>query len=196
MLDHFQRTAPERFIFDQHVNVDAGGKARQFSALLEQVGQHDVAHAESNGGQVHLAPADQLHEVVVATAAGDGAELAFAIERLEHHARVIGEPANDVVVHFDKLAQPAGGKLVDHGLQFFGRLAGLDEVGHRVERDADFGKLLRAHVRLLTLKFVDRLIESVSLLGLAAVLLEELLPRVAAAQADDEVFGGQTGRAQ
>jgi len=51
-------------------------KAGQQLARFEQFEQDDVAHAEAERGQVHFAAADEFDEIVVTSAAGDGAEFA------------------------------------------------------------------------------------------------------------------------
>ena len=69
----------------------------------------------------------QLDQIVVTSAARDGAKFAFAIEGFENDAGVIGQAANDLVIHFDELAQAARGQILENRLQFGRGFARLDE---------------------------------------------------------------------
>ena len=117
---------------------------RQQPARLEQFQQHHVAHAEAERGQVHFAAADELDEVVVASAAGDGAELALAVERLEHDAGVIGQAANDAIINLHEIAAGRARRVLQDAFQFRRRLAGFDEFVHVGEGKAERGQFFLA----------------------------------------------------
>ena len=70
-------------------------------AVPEQLAQHDIAHPESERGQVH--PAQRLQQIVVAAAAADGAQRPPGVEQLEHRAGVVRQPAHDAEVEVDEL---------------------------------------------------------------------------------------------
>src|SRR5690606_20367075 len=97
--------AAERFVLDEHEGMHTRGEIGHEPARLEQLGEDDIAHTEAERGQVHAAAADELHEVIVAAAACNGAELAHAIERLEDNTGVIGESANDAVIDADEILE-------------------------------------------------------------------------------------------
>ena len=168
LLHQAQRVGTQRFVLNQAEHIDAGVELGQQPARLEQFEQHHVAHAEAERGQVHLSAADELDEIVVASAAGDGAELALAVERLEDDAGVVGEAADDVVVHLHEVTETARPEVVEHGLQLRRRLARGDERLHIVEREAELGELLAAHLGRLTLQLVDGLVERVGVGGVVS----------------------------
>ena len=155
-----------------------------------------------SAGKSTLPPLTSLTRLIVASAAGDGAELALGIERLEHHAGVIRQPANDVVIHFHKVAQPARGEIVQNALQFRRRLAGFDESALRrpkknQARPVSFRSLPAACAP------VCQSSGKIHIRGWhhfrlppSAVRLREFVPGVAAAQADDKILFRQPERAQ
>ena len=67
---------------------------------------------------------------------------------------------------------------------------------HLVERETQLRELLLALRGGRAFEFVNGLIELVSLRVIVAARGEIILPRVAAAEADDEILGGQPKRAQ
>src|SRR5260221_9336891 len=161
IVDELERRRAEGFVLDENEDVDGGVEFWEQGAGLEQFEEDDVAEAEAERGEIHLAAADELDEVIVATAAGDGAEFALLIEGLEHDAGVISEAADDVVIHFDKVLEPTGGKILEDGFQFRGRSSGVNEGIDFIEGEAEFGEFLGALSGLLTLEFVDNLIKFV-----------------------------------
>ena len=191
MLHELQTGGPQGFVFDQTVGVDGGVKGREQAADFEQFEEHDIPETETQRGEVHLAAADEFYQVVVAPAAGDGAELALFVERFKHHASVIGEAANDLIIHFDVIPQAARGEVVEDAPEFHGRFARLDEGGDFVEIETQLGELFAAHGGIFALEFVDDLVKGVGFAGVRAALIEIILPGVAAAQADDKIIGGQ-----
>ncbi len=91
ILHKLERLRPQGFILDQDENVRAGIEFRQQPSRLEKFQKHHVAHAETERGQIHPAAADELDEVVVATAAGNGAKLALDIKGFKDDAGVVGK---------------------------------------------------------------------------------------------------------
>ena len=79
--------------------VDAARELRQERLLRQQLRQYDVPHSESDSR--HRGAAEGLEQAVVAAAAADRAQLAAAVEGLEHDARVIGETADHRCVEAD-----------------------------------------------------------------------------------------------
>ena len=75
--------------------------------VVDEIGQHHIAHAEAERGQVDFAVAHQAEQLVVAAAARERALVFAAIEDLENDAGVIGEPADDRVIDLDEPAEPA-----------------------------------------------------------------------------------------
>jgi len=67
-VDQLQGLAAQGLVLDQAEGVDAGLEVWQEAPCLEQFQQHDVAHAKAEGGEVDLAAADELDEVIVAAA--------------------------------------------------------------------------------------------------------------------------------
>src|SRR5947207_1443244 len=210
-LHQLQRFGAQRFIFNQAKGVETGIELREQAALVEQLGQHHVPHAEAEAGQIRFAAGNEFDEVVVTTAAGDGAEFALFVERLEDRAGVVSQAANDIIVDLHEVSQTARRKVLEDGVEFGRRFRRGDERFHFLERKAkrlQFGVALR---RPFPLQFVDDLIKGVlgGVWGLASGVwglgsafrvprsaLDELVPRVAAAEAHDEIVGGQLQRAE
>ena len=71
IVHQLQGSRPEGLVFDQDKHIHRRVKFRQQPARAQQLDQDDIAHAEAECGQVHLAAADELDEVIVASAAGD-----------------------------------------------------------------------------------------------------------------------------
>src|ERR1043166_892704 len=171
-------------------------KLREKPACLEQFEQDNVTHAEAKSREVHFAATDQLDEIIIASAAGDGAQLAFAVKCLKHHARIVGQPANNVIINRHKILQPARSEVVQNKFQFSSRLAflnkGRDFLGGKTQRD-QFGAALLGGFGV---ELVDGLIEFVSPGRVATVLGVKVLPGIAAAQPDEKIIGGQAEGAQ
>ena len=100
-----------------------------------------------SAGRSTLPPLMSLTQIVVTPAAGDGAKLALAVKGLEHHAGVIGQAANDLIINLHKIAQAARGEILQNAFQFRRRLAGFDELIDLGERRAERGQFLFAFLR-------------------------------------------------
>ena len=107
MLHAPQGILPQRLVLDGVEELDGSVKFGQQAARLEQLQQDDVAHAKAQRREVSFAAADEVDQIVVSSAARNGAELALFVERLEDDAGVVGQPANDVIINLDKLPQAA-----------------------------------------------------------------------------------------
>lgn len=107
LLHEAKRGVAQGFVGDLHEGVERLAKCGNEPTILEQFGQHDIAHAETKRGQVVFTAGDELDEVVVSTAAGDGPEFAQLVERLVNRPCVVGQAADDSVVDFDEVAQAA-----------------------------------------------------------------------------------------
>ena len=77
----------EGFVFDKTIDIEGGIKLGEQIAGLEQFEEHDIAEAEAKRGEVDLAAADELDEIIVAAATGDGAEFSLAGRRLRKRRR-------------------------------------------------------------------------------------------------------------
>src|SRR5262245_49683627 len=100
-----KRIDPERFIFDQAEDIESGGEWRKKLSFPQEFKQNHVAHAKTECRQVDLAPAHELDQIVVASASGDGAELALPVERFEDDSGVVGQAANHVIIDFDVITE-------------------------------------------------------------------------------------------
>ena len=197
VLDAGKGGVAEGLVFNQveiiHLGVEFGQKA----ACSEKFEEDDVAHAKAEGGEVCLSAADEFDEVVVTAAAGNGAEFAFFVEGLKNHAGVVGQPADDVIINFDKSRRGrARFKIIDNEFQFGGWLLRRDELIDFIERETERGEGLGAFLRGFALQFVNNLVKGAGIFRLGAAGLEKLLPGVAAAEADDKILRGQTAGAQ
>src|SRR5712664_3394251 len=129
IVDDFQRIGAQCFLFDEAEDIDSAIKLRQKPACFEQFEQHNIAHSKAERRQVDFAAADEFDEVVVSATAANGAELAFAIESFKDNTGVIGQAANDMIVDFDEVIEPASSQVVENRLQLRGWLAFLDKRG-------------------------------------------------------------------
>lgn len=94
---------------DERVEGGGGGEPRVALGesgwgFLDQVGEDDIAHAESEGGKPDASVAHGFDEGVVAAATGECALIFCAIEHFEDHAGVVREAANDGQVGLDIVA--------------------------------------------------------------------------------------------
>ena len=112
------------------------------------------------------------------------------------NAGIIRQAPDDVVIQFDKIPQPAGGQIVQNALQFRRRFARFDEPAHRLEREAQGRQLLFVLGCRVAFQFVDGLEEFIFASRISRAALVKFMPRVPAAQANDEVLPGQTEGAQ
>ena len=195
-MNEFQGRRAQGFVLDQNKNVHVGVKSRQQAARLEQLQQHHIAHAKPERGQGHFPAADELDEVVVAAAAGQRPEFALAVEGLKDDTRVVGQTADDAVIHPDKVAQSAGGEIVEDALQLSGGKPLFDERVDRCQGKTEGAEFLVALFGSLAFQLVHNLVERVFLCRVAAAALEEVVPGIPAAQADDEILRGQAKGAQ
>ena len=84
--------------------------------------------------QIHFSAADRkLDQIIISAAVSDNAKIALFVERLKNRAGVIGQTANDVIIHLHKFRQAARGRFQTHQIQFGGQLAGIDEIGNILE---------------------------------------------------------------
>ncbi len=102
---------PLRLAADHRIHLGRRTKGRHEPALVEQEPHRHVADGETHRRQRRTT--QFFHQVVVAPAARDGAQLALAIKGLEHEARVVGQPAHHAEVHLHKLAQPHRGQTAE-----------------------------------------------------------------------------------
>ena len=163
--------------------------------FIEEIDEHDVAHAEAERGQVHLAVAHQREQPIVASAASEGALVLRAVEHLEDDARVVREPAHNRVVHFDKRAEPARLHVGDDRCEFRGGFLAAHECEQRPGSHPEFlqrgGGLLRRSAFGLVHdleKLVLVLRRQRSAIRAVGIAPKKCLPRRAAREAHDEIF--------
>src|SRR3982074_3034154 len=72
-------------------------RLREPAALLEELAEYNVAHAEPQGGKIE--------ETVVTATAADRAGRFLGIEQLEQDARVVREPTHDCQVDRDEITE-------------------------------------------------------------------------------------------
>src|SRR5262249_13112633 len=72
------------------------GLGRQETTIAEKLRQYDVAHAESQRGQINAAKRREAG--IVPPPPADRSELALRVEQLEDNARVVGESPNDLEI--------------------------------------------------------------------------------------------------
>jgi ABC-type amino acid transport substrate-binding protein len=116
LLNDLKAGDVERRILGKTIGVEYGGGGGEKVAGAEQFGEDDVAHAEAEAGQIDAAMGDEFDEVIVAAAAGDGAELALAVEGLEDGAGVVGEAADDAVIDFDEGTETPGLEVIEDAI--------------------------------------------------------------------------------
>ncbi len=115
------------------------------AAVLEYVGEHDIAHAEADGGEGWSA--EHFDESVVASAACDGAFGTADFVDFEDGSGVVGESADDAEVVFTPVGDVEGVKLFVEGFEVVEILIGdgdlfLNVVPGGVGVDADAGDLV------------------------------------------------------
>src|SRR5687767_5785467 len=84
-------------------DVDARHVCRYQISVFQQLAQHDVTHAEADGGKRN-AP-DGVQQIIVASATADGPQGAPGVEYLEDYTGVVGQAADDSEIDLDKIAQ-------------------------------------------------------------------------------------------
>ena len=107
--------------------------------LGKQVGEHHVAHAESDSGDAFAT--ELFGEAVVTASAGDGAHGFALVKHFEHDAGVVGEAANNAEVQVHAFAVACSGKRCEQVFDF-------GEGGSRVfamHLGLDFFDALAAH---------------------------------------------------
>ena len=62
--------------------AELGRRLGSYAALLEELAEHNIAHAEPQRGLVK--------EPVVPSSAGDGTQCLLRVKQLPHNARVVG----------------------------------------------------------------------------------------------------------
>ncbi len=124
-----------RHVFAAHRNQKGVELRRRLvggAALLQQLSENDVSHAEPQGGKIDAA--QRLQQPVVAAAPAHGAQRLARVEQLEHDPGVVREPADDREIHRDEVPE-------SHGLQgpdgLAQRLTRLLPALHLAERSQD-----------------------------------------------------------
>jgi len=105
------------------------------AALLEEVTEDDISHAEPQGGKIE--------ETVVAASTRDRAQRFLGVEQLEYDAGVVGESAHNGEVHRDEVTKPHGLERL-HGLSegLTGFSRGLDRLLTPERRDIEYDRCL------------------------------------------------------
>ena len=99
------KAAKKRFVRNDDKNTEVAERGFDGSFGLEDFTEHNIAHAEAEGGEVDIA--EIFEQIVVASAPGDGAEFAGAIKDFEDDTGVISEATDDGVVAFYVILQAA-----------------------------------------------------------------------------------------
>src|SRR5882724_3034050 len=221
ILHELERGRAKIFVLDQNKNIRVNVKFRQLAARFEQFEQHDVAHAESERGQVHFAAADEFDEIIVTSATSDGAKFALNIKCFKYDARVIGKAANDFVIYFYKITKAARGEILQNGFQFGSWFAGLNKLIHFSQRRSKRRQFFFRFFRRRAFQFIndlEKIVFGIFILGSTRAsrrsfgqrgadrcarggraphfIFVKFRPRIPAAQADDKILFGQTKCAQ
>ena len=75
--------------------------------FVDQFPEDDIAHGETERGQRDRAVAQLPDQVVVTSAARDGAKFSGTVEHLKHDSRIISKTADDSDIDGHKIRQAA-----------------------------------------------------------------------------------------
>src|SRR5262249_4934177 len=100
----------------------------------------------------------------------------------------------DVVVHLHEVGEAACAETLQNGIELGCGLAGFDEVDDELCIDSHRAKLLSGFRLALSLQLVDGLIKLVLLACIGTMGVEEIPPRIPAAQTHDKILRSQAQR--
>src|SRR5439155_21372131 len=124
LLDLCQRVGAALFLCDNDVDVDLDVVCYCFlhrfacsRDFVDQFAENDVAHCKTKRRQRKRAIAELRNQIIVASAASDGAEFPGTIEHLEHDSGVIGKPTNDSHIEPQEIGETASTQTLNELLQ-------------------------------------------------------------------------------
>ena len=200
LLDLGEGAGATLLLGDDNVDVDlvlGGDRLLHLLArsrgFIDQFAEHDIAHGKAERRHRNRTVAELLDQVVVAATAGDGAKFACAIEHFENDTGVVGESTNNPDIDIDKIGQPAAAQTVDKPLKFLAFAAFTQNGEYRIGQLAKFCP--RIFQRLAT-GLIDDLQQFVPAIRRNILLAQEIGPKFAVANSDDEIFFCETEHAQ
>src|SRR5207247_1069719 len=81
--------------------------------FVDQFPEDDIAHGETERGQRDRAVAQLPDQVVVTSAASDGAKFSGTVEHLKHDSRIISKTADDSDIDRHEICQPTNSQVTD-----------------------------------------------------------------------------------
>jgi hypothetical protein len=134
-----------------------------------------------------------MDQIVVAAATGERPQFAAAVEGLEDHARVIGEPTHDPEIHFHEIREAPNFQSGQDLIQFRAASLAVENLEGRFCQRAELrGRLLPR----LALALVDDLQNLLPLLFGHILGAKEIDPKFPVAHPDHEIARAKTKRAQ
>src|SRR5438093_845105 len=167
-------------------------KLRDSSTLLRRA-KDDIAHGKTDRRQRHGAVAKLRDQLIVTSAARDGAKFSRAVKHLKHDTGIISKSANDPDIDRHKICQATPIQSID---QFAELLAFACAFQSRKDGIGKVAEFLGGLLTRLAPKFVNRLQKFVPAIGRHVSFTQKICTEFAVADSDDEIVFAQSERTQ